>query len=265
MRRRWGLGVATVVLALTGTCVASARLDARFRNPDGIPITHPARQPVADGLFELFTSNSPDGAWTTVMQQPLEPMAGNQTLLVVDGDGDGDSDGDGDGGGGGGGGGVVVGRLTGLRAGGRLGPHGWRDPTTLWVSVVDYPDTCVAAYIASPPSWDFTGDDCGRPPGDAASTQLQQRAPSPDGTLIATRRYDRSGPWDFGDGATPVPDVRLEDANGRFLVQLGNLDLVGWTMDGNLLVTPERSRRPYVIERATIDRIVGRAGDGDGD
>ena len=237
--RLGALGVATALLALTGSCVASARLDARMRNPDGIPISHPRLQPVMGVGFEFFTSHSPDGAFSTVVRQTLYASPDEVTLLVVEaGSGD------------------VVGRLPGPPAGGRLDDVGWRDPTTLWVSVVDYPDTCVAAYVASPPAWDFVADDCRNRPAAARATRWRCRLPSPDGQLTATQRYDRSGPWDFGDGSPPVPDVRLEDSEGRFLAQLGNLRLGGWTRDGTLIVVSGSDHRTYEITRAEIDRIV---------
>ena len=234
------LWVTAGVLTLTGSCVASARLDARFRNPDGIPISHPHLQPVVGVSFELFTSRSPDGAFATVMRQTLYAATDAVTLLVVDA---GLSE--------------VVGRLPGPRSGGRLDDVGWLGPSTLWVSVVEFPDTCVDAYTASPPTWEFVPGNCGDRPPDAGATRLQHCAPSPDGLLKATARYDRSGPWDFGDGALPVPDVRLVDANnGRFLAQLGNLILGGWTLDGTLIVVSGSDLRTYAISRAEIDRIV---------
>ena len=151
---------------------------------------------------------------------------------------------------------LVVGRLPSAQADGRLADLGWRDSTTLWVSDGPFPGNCVAAYVASPPTWDFVPDDCDRRPADAGGTRLGRRAPSPDGALVATARSDRSGPWDFGDGAAPVPDVRIEDSGGRFLAQFGDLNLIGWTMDGTLIGTANSPYRAYSITRAEIDSIV---------
>ncbi len=66
------LGTTAGLLAFSGSCVAAARLDARIRNPDGIPIRHVDGEPVLDASFELFTSRSPDGAFLTVMRRPLD-------------------------------------------------------------------------------------------------------------------------------------------------------------------------------------------------
>ncbi|MEA2828145.1 MAG: hypothetical protein QOG43_2584 [Actinomycetota bacterium] len=234
-----GLVITAGLLALAGSWVASARLDARFRNPDGIPISHPRLEPVSGVSFDFFTSRSPDGTFSTVLRQTLYASPADVTLLVVDaGSGD------------------VVGRFPSPRSGGRLDDIGWRDASTLWVSVVEFPATCVAAAVASPPAWEFVPDDCGNRPADAGATRLPLRAPSPDGLLTASARDDRSGPWDFGDGAPPVPDVRIDDRDGRFLAQLGNLTLGGWTRDGTLIVISDSDRRTYAISRAEIDRIV---------
>ncbi len=152
--------------------------------------------------------------------------------------------------------GTTVGRMMGARAGGRMDDLGWRDPNTLWVSVVEYPGRCLGAYVASAPTWEFVPDDCGRRPADAGATRLQRCAPSPDGVLRATARYDRTHGYDFMDAPTPIPDVRIEDSDGRFLAQLGGLNLVGWTIEGALIVVSDSDHRPHAISRAEIDEIV---------
>ena len=55
----------------------------------------------------------------------------------------------------------------------------------------------------------------------------------------------------------PISDVRLEDRDGRFLGQLGDLILVGWAADSSLIVLGGSDHQPYRITRAEIDSLIG--------
>lgn len=229
-------GALAGVLALTGSCVALGRLDARSANPEGIPIGEPRREPLPGGPLE-FQQLSPGGAFYALVQTS-EGEPANEVLLVVDAVR-----------------GTVVGRLPGAGAAGGLRNAGWRDSSTVWVSAAELAGgSCVSAYSASAPDWAFGPDDCGRRPPSAGLGFEYRREPSPDGVLVAKTTYDRYR-RNFMD-SYPLADVRLEDGDGRFLAQLGGLVLVGWAADGSLIVIGDTDHRPYRITRTEIESLV---------
>ena len=234
------VGLLAATIGLVGTCAAGSRLEARMRNPDGIRISHLTGTPLVGRVFDFFHSASPDGAFSAVIRKPAE-FSGDQTVLVIDRDR-----------------GIEVGRFLHREGTAGIRDVGWRDASTLWFSAEEYFGECVEAFSAAAPDWRFAADECDRPPADVGQDRFWGSGPSPDGDLIATQRFDRRGPWDFGDAAPVIPDVRLTDADRRFLVQLGDMNLVGWNANGNLMVRPVSEHRPVEITRAQIDALLLR-------
>ena len=236
-RRMVSVGLLVATIGLVGTCAAGSRLQARIGTRTG---SASARTPLLGSVFDFFHSSSPDGVFSAVIRKPAE-FSGDQTVLVIDRAR-----------------GTEAGRFPRREGNARIRDVGWRDASTLWFSAEEYFGECVEAFSASAPDWQFAADDCERPPADVGQDRSWGAGPSPDGALIATQRFDRRGPWDFGDAAPGIPDVRLTDADGRFLVQLGDLSLVGWNANGNLMVHPVSEHRPFEITRAQIDALLLR-------
>jgi hypothetical protein len=133
--------------------------------------------------------------------------------------------------------GATVGRLPWRGGEGAFGFSGWRSLSTVWVEAEDPSGTCVAAFSASAPAWAFGPDSCHDRPPDAGPGFTYAEVPSPDGHLTA-ETTERRG-W-----REIVQDVRLE---GRRLAQLGEVTLVGWGVDGSLVVRGGRFDRAYRI------------------
>lgn len=225
------------ILALAGSWAALGRLDSRARNPNGIAITHLEREPLPGGPYS-FEQLSPDGSFFAVVQGRTGEPA-QQVLLVIDALR-----------------GTVVGQLPGAATGGSLSYAGWRSPASVWVSAVELSaGTCIAAYSARAPRWEFASDDCSRRPENAGVGFESRTAPSPDGQLVARTVYDRYRRHGLLE-SRPLADIRLEDRDGRFLAQLGNLTLAGWAADGSLIVIDGSDGRPYRILRSEIDSLV---------
>jgi hypothetical protein len=233
------VGAMACILALAGSCAALVRLESRWSNPNGIAISHPKREPLPGGRGS-FEQLSPDGSFYAVVQGRTGEPA-HEVLLVVDAVR-----------------GRVVGQLPGAATGASLRYAGWRSPNSVWVSAVELSaGTCVAAYSAAAPLWRFAPDDCSRRPEDAGVGFEHRTAPSPDGQLVARTVYDRSRRRGLLESG-PIADVRLEDRDGRFLTQLGNITLVGWAGDGSLIAIDGSDGRPYRIARSEIDSLLRR-------
>ena len=231
------VGVMACILAVAGSCAALVRFESRWSNPDGIAITHPNREPLPGGRGS-FEQLSPDGSFFAVIQGRTEEPA-QEVLLVVDAVR-----------------GTIVGQVPGTATGGSLRYAGWRNPNSVWVSAVELSaGTCVAAYSATAPRWEFAPDDCSRRPENAGVGFENRTAPSPDGELVARTVYDRSRRRGLLESG-PIADVRIEDRDGRFLTQLGNLTLVGWAGDGSLIAIDDSDGRQYRIARSEIDSLL---------
>ena len=225
------------ILALAGSCAALGRLDSRACNPNGIAITHPQREPLLGGRYS-FEQLSPDGSFYAVVRGRMAEPA-QEVLLVVDAVR-----------------GTIVAQLPGAVTGGSLRDAGWRSPNSVWVSAVERSaGTCIAAYSATAPRRQFAPDDCSRRPENAGVGFEGRTASSSDGQLVARTVYDRSQRHGLRD-TRPLADIRLEDRDGRFLVQLGNLTLVGWASDGSMIVIAGSDIRPYRIACSEIDSLV---------
>ena len=227
-----------LAVGAAGTLVAGSRLLEAEANPRRIPISHPRREPLLGGYLE-FGALSPGGSLYTVVRG-RSGERDEQLLQVVSSVT-----------------GEIVGQLPGADAGGSIRETLWRDAHQLWVGVVELSaGRCVAAFRASTPAWQFEPDDCGRRPSEVH--RPPRHITSPDGTLLAEPRQDRLGPVDFLDARGTIDDVRITAPDGRFVVQIGNVHLIGWAADGSLVVL-DGSLRPHRITRAEIDRVARRA------
>jgi hypothetical protein len=231
------VGIVACILALAGSWAAVGRLDSRWGNPNGVAITHPEREPLPGGR-NSFEQLSPDGSFYAVVQGRMGEPA-QEVLLVVDAVR-----------------GTVVGQLPSAGTGRSLRDAGWRTPDSVWVSAVELSaGSCIAAYSAAAPRWEFAPDDCSRRPTDAGVGFENRTAPSPDGQLVARTVYDRSRRHGLRESG-PLADIRLEDRGGRFLAQLGDLTLAGWAADGSLIVIDGSEGRPYRIARSEINALM---------